>query len=119
MIEVRFDDLKSHPAQAFRFADLRGTIEARTPADVPEALAALEKATRDGHWAAGYLAYEAAPGIDPDLVVRSSRNSADPFAGLPLMWFGVFDRRQEVPPLRPPNASYSVSRWSPSVPRPV
>jgi anthranilate/para-aminobenzoate synthase component I len=119
MIEVRFDDLKSQPAKAFRFADLRETIEARTPADVPEALAALEKATQDGHWAAGYLAYEAAPGIDPDLAVRSFRDARDPFAELPLVWFGVFDRRQDVPPLSPPNASYSVSRWTPSVPRPV
>lgn len=119
MIEVRFDDLKSDPPRALRFAGLRQTLRADRADQVPSLLAALNKAAAQGFWTAGFLSYEAAPGIDADLTVRGARDSRDPFAHLPLAWFGVFDRRQDVPALSPPNASYSVSRWSPSVRRPV
>ena len=116
MVEARFDDLKSHPARSLRFAGHAGTIEAHTPAAVPAVLDALEEAVAHGLWAAGYVAYEAAPGLDPDLLVRE-RPVADPFAPMPLVWFGLFERREDVAPLHAPEASYSVSRWEPSVPR--
>jgi para-aminobenzoate synthetase/4-amino-4-deoxychorismate lyase len=116
MIQVRFDDLKSVPERAFRFTGLEGVIEARRREEVPKALEALDAAAAAGRWVAGYIAYEAAPGIDSDLVVRD-RAPRDPFAAMPLIWFGIFRERKKAGALEPPNASYSVAKWEPSVPR--
>src|SRR3990170_142641 len=116
MVEARFDDLNARPSRSFRFAGHASTIEAYAPSAVPTALSALEEAVSHGLWAAGYVAYEAAPGLDPNLAVRE-RPAADPFAPMPLVWFGLFERRQDAAPLEPPEASYTVSRWQPSVPR--
>ena len=42
-----------------------GQVVARRPDQVAEALARLTAATDAGTWAAGWIAYEAAPGLDP------------------------------------------------------
>ncbi len=117
MTEARFDDLRSVPPQSFRFAGHAGTVEARSLDELPALLAALADATRTGRWSAGYLSYEAAPGLDPTLAVRP-RLDGDPFGALPLARFDLYDRRVQVPVLRPPSAAFSVWRWEPSVSRP-
>jgi para-aminobenzoate synthetase/4-amino-4-deoxychorismate lyase len=114
---ARFDDLREGP-RAFRFAGLRRVIEATGVDDVLPALRRVEDSVAEGSWAAGYVAYEAAPGLDADLSVKA-RSRDDPFADMPLLAFGIFDEREEVEPLTPSNASYSVSRWLPSVGRSV
>lgn len=116
MIEVRFEDLLATPPASLRFKGNAGTIEAHRPEAVKEALAAAEDATERGLWAAGYVAYEASPGIDPALVVRS-RPPEDQFAGLPLVWFGLFEDRIEGPAARIDSGPYSVSDWMPSISR--
>ena len=58
-------------------------------------LDAAEAAAGRGLWVAGFVAYEAAPGLDPDLVVRD-RDPDDPFAALPLAWFAMFERAEET-----------------------
>src|SRR5262245_12120924 len=58
-------------------------------------LEAAEAAAGRGLWVAGFVAYEAAPGLDPDLVVRD-RTADDPFAALPLAWFAMFERAEET-----------------------
>jgi para-aminobenzoate synthetase/4-amino-4-deoxychorismate lyase len=68
---------------------LERVIEARTPDAVMPALAAVEAAVGQGLHAAGFVAYEAASGIDPTLPER------EPLPGLPLLWFGVFRQRME------------------------
>jgi aminodeoxychorismate synthase component I len=45
-------------------------------------------------WAFGYVAYEAAAGLDPQLAVHPS-----PPMGMPLAWFGICDEPIPVPPL--------------------
>jgi len=114
MVEVRFDDLTAGPAESFRFTGHAGTIEASAPDAVPRALAALEEATAEGLWAAGYLAYEASPGLDPNLVVRS-RPEDDTFGSMPVLWFALFVDWVEAQPIG--GAPYRVSEWRPSVPR--
>jgi para-aminobenzoate synthetase/4-amino-4-deoxychorismate lyase len=52
-------------------------------------------ATGRGLWVAGFLTYEAAPGLEPALVVRD-RDAEDPFAALPLAWFAMFERAEET-----------------------
>jgi len=60
-----------------------------------------------GLWAAGAVAYEAAPAFDPSLAVRPASPR------LPLLWFGLFPppRRVALPPPTPP----APLAWRPSV----
>ena len=120
MIEARFDDLTPGSGRSFRLADPAGVLMARRPGDVPGTIEAAEGAAARGLWVGGFVAYEAAPGLDPALTTRA-RESADPFAELPLAWFALFERREDVAPLEPPTAERPEpdldSPWRPSVDR--
>src|SRR5690606_39067003 len=71
-----------------------GVVEAHGPDEVEHALRAVEEAVNGGAHAAGYVSYEAAPGLDPALTCRAPRPD------LPLLWFGLFaERRDGTPPL--------------------
>lgn len=75
---------------------LLGPIEtwtANRPDDVRAALVEVEAATRAGRWAVGWLAYEAARGLNPDL----RTHDADDF---PVLGFALFDRPERL--RRPP-----------------
>lgn len=74
---------------SYRFAGLERVIEALTPNAVMPVLAAVEAAVGQGLHAAGFVAYEAASGIDPTFPER------EPVSGLPLVWFGLFRERIE------------------------
>jgi para-aminobenzoate synthetase / 4-amino-4-deoxychorismate lyase len=116
---ARFDDLTPGAERAFRFEDPVGVLEARLASEVPGVLQAAEAAASRGLWAAGFVAFEAAPGLDADLAVRS-RVDDDPFDGLPLAWFALFGQREEAEPLRAPEAvpePSADSPWRPSVTR--
>ena len=119
MIEARFDDLVAGAERAFRLAEPVGVIEARRPSEVAGAIDAAGSAAARGLWAAGFVAYEAAPGLDPELSVHV-RAPDDPFAELPLAWFALFERKEDLPPLEPgrldPSGS-AGSPWRPSVDR--
>ena len=70
-----------------------GVIEARTHAAVLPALAQVEQATAQGLTAVGFIAYEAAHGLD------SAFPRAD--APLPLVWFAVYEGVRAYPdPIR-------------------
>ncbi len=119
MIEARFDDLLPGAERSFRLAEPVGVIEARRAGEVPDAIEAAEAAASRGLWAAGYVAYEAAPGLDAELSVRA-RGPDDPFAEMPLAWFALFERKEDVPPLEPahgPPPPAAESPWRPSVDR--
>lgn len=81
---------------------------AREPSQVAAAISAVEAAAGQGLWAAGFVSYEAAPGLDPALRVRAAEDRS-PFHHPPLVWFGLFDRR--VP------AEGGADRCSGAVPR--
>ena len=63
-------------------------IEARRIEDVAPALERLRAANRE---AAGFLAYEAGHALEPRLAPLAPRD-----AETPLLWFGLFDRVEEV-----------------------
>jgi para-aminobenzoate synthetase/4-amino-4-deoxychorismate lyase len=69
-------------------------LVAERPEQVVGVLAEVERATDAGDWAFGYVAYEAAAGLDPHLVVHRST----PF-GMPLVWFGLCGEPVAVPSL--------------------
>ena len=73
------------------FAEPVETITAQTVAEVIPALHRIQEAVDQGQFAAGFVAYEAAPAFDPALRVRP------PLPGLPLLWFGLFAEPVDVP----------------------
>ena len=91
---ARFDDL-TESGESFELHDMVAELVAGDVAEVTTTIEAAERAGRNGHWVAGFVAYEAAPGFDPALRVRSHRCD-HPMASLPHAWFGVFDRRVDV-----------------------
>ncbi len=117
MIDARFDDLTG-ASESFRLTGPAGVLEATRPEEVRGVIAAAEGAARRGLWVAGFLAYEAAPGLDPSLEVRR-RSGRDPFARLPLAWFAMFERREEtvLPEPRDDPEPPMSGAWRPSVDR--
>ena len=68
----------------------------------------------DGLWAVGFVAYEAAPAFDRALAAREP----DPEAGLPLAWFALCPRPEELGGpdlLRGETGAYEVGPWIASV----
>jgi para-aminobenzoate synthetase / 4-amino-4-deoxychorismate lyase len=110
---ARFDDLTPR-GRACIFSRPTRTLVARCPGEVLPLLRAVEVATAAGYWAAGYLAYEAATGIDASLRTRVAPDD-DPLDELPLAWFGIFAAAWGDEPLSPvahAEPDYRVSPWS-------
>jgi para-aminobenzoate synthetase/4-amino-4-deoxychorismate lyase len=101
---ARFDDLVAGTALAFG-PPARVLVASRTD-EVAAVLAEVDRCTRDGQWAWGYVAYEAAPGLDPTLRVVPP-GADDP----PLVWFGVGGPPEPAPPLAPSDGP--IARWTP------
>lgn len=117
MIEARFDDLTG-AEPSFRLSDPVGILEATRPEEVKGVIGAAEGAAARGLWIAGFVAYEAAPGLDPALTVRI-REPHDAFARLPLAWFGMFERREEtaLPEPQSDPTPPAPGAWKPSIDR--
>lgn len=118
MLEARFDDLTG-ASPSFRLAEPVGVLEATRAGEVVAVLEAAEAAAGRGLWVAGFVSYEAAPGLDPALVVRA-RNTDDPFAALPLAWFAMFQRAEETTLPVPRDEFVSAApegTWMPTTPR--
>jgi len=75
--------------RSFRFDGLETIVAARSTAEVIPALREVEAAVSRGKHAAGYVAYEAAAGLNPELPVMAATE-------LPLVWFGIFAERHIV-----------------------
>jgi para-aminobenzoate synthetase / 4-amino-4-deoxychorismate lyase len=100
----RFDDLVAGTAVRFERPDR--VLTAERPDEVAPVLDEVDRVTLAGRWAFGFVAYEAAPGLDPGLTTH------DRVDGLPLVWFGVVDRPERVPPLPRSGAPVPAPAWS-------
>jgi para-aminobenzoate synthetase/4-amino-4-deoxychorismate lyase len=79
--------------------------------EVLDALARVERSVdRDRLTAVGFVAYEAAPALDPALVTRPGG------AALPLLWFGLYDGAGSVAPPPAGGDGCRIGRWAPSEP---
>jgi para-aminobenzoate synthetase/4-amino-4-deoxychorismate lyase len=110
---ARFDDLVG-AGSSFELIGPRGVLVARAPHEVRGVLAGVERATADGCWAGGFVAYEAAGGLDEHLETRAA-GAGEPFAELPLAWFALFDEARQVPSLRelpPPRPGHAALQWT-------
>ncbi|GAB4079421.1 aminodeoxychorismate synthase component I [Modestobacter muralis] len=100
---ARFDDLTT--GTALRCPPPRRVVVAYRREDVVPVLAEVEAATAAGEWAFGFLAYEAAGGLDPGLV------TAQPDGG-PLVWFGIGGPPEPTAPLTPSGRAPGPA-WTP------
>ncbi|MGY1844584.1 aminodeoxychorismate synthase component I [Modestobacter sp. SYSU DS0875] len=103
---ARFDDLVT--GTALRCPPPDRVLVAERADQVPGVLAEVERATAAGSWAFGYLAYEAAAGLDRALPVAPSTGD-----GLPLAWFGLGGAPEEVPPVAPSPGERPPVHWAP------
>jgi para-aminobenzoate synthetase/4-amino-4-deoxychorismate lyase len=107
-----------------RFANPIEIVSARSPAEVLPALHYLEEQVQTRKWyAAGCIAYEAAPAFDTALRVRAAspvgaipRDCPDALpADFPLLWFGLYDRVEEIDlPARSGRAVPELT-WQPTI----
>jgi len=89
---ARFDD-HADPSRSFVLDDFERSFEAWEPSAVLDVLDAAERGAAAGGWAAGFVAYEAAAGIDDRLTVPAGTPR------LPLAWFGLYRTRRAAEPL--------------------
>lgn len=83
-------------------------VQSRDISGVLPALEKVEKAVDAGLYAAGYIAYEAAPAFDAALSVNEPGN-------MPLIWFGLYEEVHEVQTIPDCEDSYSAGEWKPNV----
>ncbi len=95
---------------SFRFCDPCDTICVSHPQDVGPALDRIERAVHSGLHAAGFFSYEAASGLDPVLKTHVPGD-------FPLMWFGLFRHRKNIPAGTPNGKNYDLGAWRPSISR--
>jgi para-aminobenzoate synthetase / 4-amino-4-deoxychorismate lyase len=103
---VRFDDLRA--GRSFACPSPDAVVSAAAVGEVLPVLEEVRRATAAGRWAYGYLAYEAAPGLDTDLVTHDPR-PGDP----PLAWFALGGPPVDVPALDPPPRGPAAGPWRP------
>jgi len=92
---ARFDDLRT--GTALLCPPPSRILTAVRPDEVAGVLEQVHDATEAGSWAFGYVAYEAAAGLDPQLP-GGHASAGEP----PLVWFGLCDEPAEVATLTPP-----------------
>lgn len=103
---ARFDDLTV--GSALQFPEVQHVLVARELGDVPGVLDEVERRTAAGAWAFGFVAYEAASGLDPVLTTR------EPVDGLPLAWFGLTAGPRDTAALEAGPGGWPAGSWSPA-----
>ncbi len=98
----------------FYFDDLAEVVETGQPSEVLAKLQAVEKYVDRGLYAAGFVTYEAASGIDEAFRTHAGGD-------LPLLWFGLFrrmieqDSLKEIDTQESGQSLFSVGPWMPSI----
>jgi para-aminobenzoate synthetase/4-amino-4-deoxychorismate lyase len=85
--------------------------------EVAPLLAEVEAASERGWWAFGYVAYEAAAGLDVALPVAATLGGDGSGDKLPLAWFGLCRSATQVPTVPAPadgQRSYTAGAWVPA-----
>lgn len=88
LLDTAWPDATGVPAGPLLFTRPVRVLTAATRAEVDPLLAALDRAADAGHWAAGYLAYEAGYAFEEVVAPAPSEG--------PLGWFGVYDAPQRL-----------------------
>ncbi len=86
---------------ALELRNLQGQLETHSISDVMAMLGEVDAAARRGWYAAGFVAYEAAPAFDSAFRVTAPSPQPDVRATIPLAWFGLFSDACPAAPLPP------------------
>ncbi len=108
LFEFPFPDLYGRK-RGLTFTHPVEILVAHCPGEVRAAMRKVQRAVNSGLYAAGYLAYEAAPSFDAALRVQSG-------TGIPLLWFGLF-REPVTAGAEGFGETFHVSAWEPSIDR--
>ncbi len=108
--KVLLQDSQGTATRWLLFREPLAILVAERRSDVWPLLAEVEAQTRSGHWAAGFLSYEAGPALDPALAAFEARE-------LPLAWWGIFEEPREVSlKVHSPRHALSID-WRPTLSR--
>ncbi|RII26398.1 MAG: aminodeoxychorismate synthase, component I [Geobacter sp.] len=100
-----------HNPASYRFDGFVEEIVAHAADEVLPALRRVEDAVAEGLHAAGFVSYEAAPGVGTGLTTHSP-------GPIPLVWFGIFRRRYGLSPRlhgaddKEHAAGYETAEWT-------
>ncbi|HEX4559311.1 MAG TPA: aminodeoxychorismate synthase component I [Mycobacterium sp.] len=109
---ARLDDFAAGSAITFPRFDCH-VVADRTD-EVPGALRCVELASSLGHWAFGFISYEAAAGLDPALPAPTPESVQASRSTLPLVWFGIAQTPPHRDPLISNESGYRVGPWTDS-----
>ena len=87
VIMESYDRERDH--SSYRFSGVVEVIAAYSTEQVLPALLRVEAEVAAGRHAAGFISYEAAPGLNPELTTVRQE-------GFPLLWFGIFEKRLTI-----------------------
>ncbi len=87
---VLLDSSGGKYGSSWRFSGYVRTISALDQCQVVSVFAEMEQAVAAGLYAAGFVSYEAAVALNPELPV------SEPMAGMPLVWFALFTERHST-----------------------
>ncbi|WP_163536530.1 aminodeoxychorismate synthase component I [Gracilibacillus sp. YIM 98692] len=101
-LQFDFDSLTEN--QPLTFTEPVEVLSTYQISEVKPIFEKIEKAVNDGYYAAGYVAYEAAPAFDPSYAVHDN-------GSLPLIWFAIFNKPIQQD-LYAGESNYSITSWS-------
>jgi para-aminobenzoate synthetase / 4-amino-4-deoxychorismate lyase len=107
---ARSDDFGTRTAQVFPRFDTQAV--AHRPDEVADVLQHVQDATDRGRWAFGFVAYEAAPGLDPTLPVAGDGGTESARSSLPLVWFGISAEPPRPTTLVARGGNYRTGPWT-------
>jgi para-aminobenzoate synthetase/4-amino-4-deoxychorismate lyase len=91
------------------FASPRRIVTTHTVAEVLPLIRDIQETIeREGWHAAGFISYEASPAFDPSLPVKDD-------SAFPLLWFGLFERTNEIALSAAPPEPTPPIAWQPSI----
>ncbi len=106
---ARFDDAVTGTAHVFQSP--YAALAAQSSEQVAAVLDDVDRATQEGAWAFGYVAYEAAAGLGAGPAVDDREPGVQPLA-----WFGLCEEPTAVPLVSAPpgdTRGYSAMAWQP------
>ena len=112
MLHLQFTHPLTGAPESIRVQTPLAIVRADTPAQVQDAVLALQDWQSKGFWAAGYLAYEAASGLSAEL----AQLCKTPDPAWPLLYFWIFDAAQMTHENSDAaHADFDLSSWQPSL----
>lgn len=95
--------------QTQQFSQAHEVIIAHSASEVLPCLQRIERATQNGAWAVGYVAYEAAAGLNPNM----AHVIPPPDNAMPLLAFALFDAPDAICPAPAPPTIANGTRSTP------